>query len=306
MSEQQRAAAPPHRRASPPAGREGESTAALRALAASGRVPPAEEMARRAQRWGWWYYVEYWLTSAKAWIGPVSLYMIGAPLLYLIALGVGLGSLVDDGVGTVDGVSYLMFVAPALLVSTVVMSAAAEVTYPVMSGFKWNRLYYGPHATALTPAQIATGHLTGVLLRFVLQATIFWVMMLSFGAAPSASSVLTIPIAVLTAAAFAAPLQAYAATVQNEGYQFAFVQRFLVMPMFLFAGTFFPLASMPVYLHWIGWVSPIWHGTELARLAAYGSPTPLWQVVMHVAVLSAMAGVGMVLGRRIYTRRLGA
>lgn len=277
----------------------------LTRLAASGRTPSPEVMAARARRFGWWYFVEYWLVRAKAWASSLVLYMVGQPLLYLLALGLGLGTLVDAGAGAVDGVPYLVFVAPALLISTVVMSTSGELTYPVLAGFKWNRLYHGPHASPLSPAQIALGQFGGVMLRFVLQAAIFWVFLLMFSAAPSGWSWLTVPIAVLTAAAFGAPLQAYAASLEGEGYQFAFVQRFVVMPMFLFAGTFFPLTTMPPYLQWIGWVSPVWHGTQLARQVTYGAAEPLWLTLLHLVVLVVLAVGGLLLACRTYTRRLG-
>ncbi|WP_237565528.1 ABC transporter permease [Ornithinimicrobium cavernae] len=285
-----------------------DTTHDLQRLAASGRVPPPAVMAARARRWGWWYYVEYWLRTARAWFQSILIYMVGEPLLYLIALGVGLGTLVDNGVGTVDGVPYLVFVAPALLISTVVMSTGGELTYPVMAGFKWDRLYYGPHATPVSPAQIATGHFTGVMLRFTVQATIFWGIMRAFGAAPRGVliSALVIPIGVLSAAAFGSVLQAYASTLQDEGYQFAFVQRFVIMPMFLFAGTFFPLSSMPVYLHWIGWISPVWHGTQLARQVTYGAVEPLWLTVLHVLVLGGLTAAGLLWARHNYTRRMAS
>ncbi|WP_347353338.1 ABC transporter permease [Intrasporangium sp.] len=292
-------------------GRPGTAVVDLTHLAASGRVPPAAVLARRARRWGWWYYIEYWLVNARAWGVSIGLYMVVMPLVYLIALGLGLGTLVDRGVGTVggsggsSGVPYLTFVGPALLVATVVMSVGGELTYPVMAGFKWRRLYWGPSATPVSPEQIAVGHLGGVLIRFVLQSTVFWVMLLLFGAAPSGWSWLTVPIGVLTAAAFGAPLQAYAAHLTDEGYQFAFVQRFVIMPMFLFAGTFFPLSVMPVYLQWIGWVSPVWHGTQLARQAAYGLVEAPWLTVVHVVVLLLCTGAGVLLARRTYARRLG-
>ena len=284
---------------------EHSAIADLGRLAASGRVPPPEVLARRARRWGWWFYVEGWLRGSKAWAISLLVYMVLMPLLYLTALGLGLGHLVDRGAGSIDGVSYLVFVGPALLVSTVVMSVGGELTYPVMAGFKWQRLYYGPHATPLTPEQISVGQLVGVMIRFVVQAAIFLGFLLAFDAAPSGWSWLSVPIAVLTAAAFGAPLQAFAASLEDEGYQFAFVQRFVIMPMFLFAGTFFPLSVMPVALQWIGWVSPVWHGTQLARQATYGAETRNWLTVADFAVLVAMTGVGVALGRRIYARRLG-
>ena len=242
----------------------------------------------------------------RAYFWPILLYSIGQPLLYMVAMGIGLGTLVSSGVGSVDGVDYLTFVAPALLVSTVVMSVTAEMTYPVMAGFKWQRLYYAPVATAVSPGQIALGHLLAVVIRFLGQSAVFWVIMLMFGAVSSgwATSMLVIPIGVLAATAFGAPLQAYASTLTDEGFQFAFIQRFVVMPMFLFAGTFFPLSVMPVYLQWIGWISPVWHGTELARLVTYGAPVPPSMLVVHLGFLLACTVVGLLLAVRFYTRRL--
>lgn len=278
----------------------------LRRLASSGRVPPPQEMARRARRWGWWYYVEYWTVTAKAWVASILVYAIAEPLLYLVAMGVGLGALVDSGSGGADGVPYLVFVAPALLVSTVVMSSAGEFTYPVMAGFEWDRLYHGPAATPTSPAQLAAGQFLGVMLRFVVQAGIFLAIMAVFGALRSPWAWLCVPIAVLAAGAFGAPLQAYAASLDSEGQEFTFVQRFVVMPMFLFAGTFFPLTEMPVFLQPIGWVSPIWHGTELARWAAYGVDLPVWRAALHVGFLAALTLGGLLAARHFYARRLGS
>ena len=123
-------------------------------LASSGRAPSHAQMAARSRRFGVWFYAETTLRGMRAFALPILVYAVAQPLLYMVALGVGLGALVDRGTGPVDGVDYLTFVAPALLISTVVMSVTAEMTYPVMSGFKWNRLYYGPVASPLQPAQI--------------------------------------------------------------------------------------------------------------------------------------------------------
>ena len=83
----------------------------------------------------------------------ILMYSVGQPVAYLFAMGVGLATLVDaEDAGAFGGVSYLAFIAPALLVSAAVMTAANEFTFPVMDGFKWRRIYYGPHASPLTPA----------------------------------------------------------------------------------------------------------------------------------------------------------
>lgn len=97
---------------------------------------------------------------------------------------------------------------------------------------------------------------------------------------------------------------AYSATLKQEGIQFVLLQRLVIMPMFLFAGTFFPLASMPIYLQWIGWISPMWHATQLARMAAFGLVVPTWLVVVHVGFLAALIVGGVWAARRTFTRRL--
>ncbi len=273
-------------------------------LAYSGSALPPGETAAMGRRWGWWFYTEHFLRSMKAYAVSLVFFTVGQPFLYLISLGLGLGSLVDKGVGTVDGVAYLVFVGPAILISTVVMGVSAEMTYPVMSGFKWQRLYYAPIATPIAAGQIAVGHFVAVLIRFAVQGLVVWLLLLAFGAAPSGWSWLCIPIGMLAAGAFGAPLQAYSASITNDGAQFTFVQRFIVMPMFLFAGTFFPLSVMPIYLQWIGWISPIWHGTQLARLVSYGAAIPPWLVAIHLAYLTLLTVVGLVVARRVYERRL--
>ncbi len=272
-------------------------------LAYSGRAPSPAVTARYARRWGWWPYAEHFLRGTRAYAWSVALSSVGTPVLYLVSLGLGLGTLVDRGAGQVDGVPYLLFVAPAILVSTVVMGASAESTYPVMAGFKWMRLYHAPIVTPLSPRQVATGHFVGVLLRFGAQAAVVWLVLLAFGAAPSAWSWLLVGVGVLTAGSMAAPLQAYAATL-DDGLAFTFVQRFVVTPMFLFAGTFFPLSAMPVWLQWVGWVSPVWHGTQLARMASYGAVVPGWLAAVHLAYLAVLAVAGQLAARRLYERRL--
>ena len=82
------------------------------------------------------------------------------------------------------------------------------------------------------------------------------------------------------------------------------IQRFGIMPLFLFSGTFFPLEQLPVYLQPIGWISPLWHGAELGRVATYGLEEPLWLTVTHVGYLSGIIVVGLWATRRHFVRRL--
>ncbi|QIK72444.1 ABC transporter permease [Propioniciclava coleopterorum] len=258
-------------------------------------------LADRTRRWGWVQYAGYRDAAERPFLGTTLAVALGNPVLYLAAMGLGLGSIVQQ---PVDGVPYLTFVAPGLLVSTVVSTGAQFGTWPIFGGFKWQMNYLAAQATPLEPKQMAQGEALAIGVRLLVQALLFWMIGFAFGAWPSPGSVAMVPIAMLAALAMFTPLMAYAATLQEEGLQFNFVQRLIVMPMFLFAGTFFPLGAMPIYLQWIGWVSPMWHGTQLARMVAFGLDVPPWLAVVHVVFLVGLFLGGLWAAGRTFTRRL--
>ncbi|WP_445155029.1 ABC transporter permease [Arthrobacter sp. Hor0625] len=263
--------------------------------------------AARARRWGAFYYAEQVLRVMKGYGWTIVMYGVGQPVAYLFAMGVGLATLVDTGsTAAFGGVSYLAFIAPALLVSAAVMTAANEFTFPVMDGFKWRRVYYGPHASPLTPEQIAAGQIIAVTVRFVLQSAIYFGVVALFGASPSGWGWVSILVATLAGLAFGLPLMAYAATVKDDRGQFAMVMRFIVMPLFLFSGTFFPLDTLPLAVRWIGWISPIWHGTELGRVFSYGYEEAPLLTVVHIVFLLGLAVAGWVLTRRLFAKRMAS
>ncbi len=263
--------------------------------------------AARARRWGAFYYAEQVLRVMKGYGWTIVMYGVGQPVAYLFAMGVGLATLVDTNSTTVfGGVSYLTFIAPALLISAAVMTAANEFTFPVMDGFKWRRVYYGPHASPLTPEQIAAGQVIAVTIRFVLQSAIYFGVVALFGASPGAWGWVSILVATLAGLSFGLPLMAYAATVTTDKGQFAMVMRFIVMPLFLFSGTFFPLDTLPLAVRWVGWISPIWHGTELGRVFSYGYEEAPLLTVVHVVFLVGLAVVGWVLTRRLFAKRMAS
>jgi lipooligosaccharide transport system permease protein len=262
--------------------------------------------AAKARRWGAFYYAEQVLRVMKGYGWSIIMYSVGHPVAYLFAMGVGLATLVDSqGGAAFGGVGYVTFVAPALLVSAAVMTAANEFTFPVMDGFKWRRTYYGPHASPLTPQQIAAGHIMAVTLRFLLQSAVYFAAVALFGAAPGGWGWVTILVATLAALSFGLPLMAYSASITEDKGQFALVMRFIVMPLFLFSGTFFPLDTLPPAVRWIGWISPIWHGTELGRVFSYGYQEPPLLTLLHAAVLAGLALLGWFLTRRRFAARMG-
>jgi lipooligosaccharide transport system permease protein len=249
-------------------------------------------------------YEHQFLLYRRTWRGSIF-GSFAQPFLFLMAMGVGLGSFVDKGgANALGGVPYLQFPAPALLISTVMQGSVFEATFPVLSGFQWVRRYHAMYATPLTPTAIAFGHLAWVATRATLVATIFLVVAVLFGAARSPTFILAIPVATLTALAFAGPISAFMAT-QRDTTAFNAIWRFGITPLFLFSGTFFPIERLPDVIRPLAWLLPLWHGVDLGRSLALGTvgDDPLLQVA-HLAILTAFAVVGVALTFRSFRRRL--
>lgn len=224
------------------------------------------------------------------------------PVLFLAAIGFGLGGLVDEQ-GRVDGLDYLEFVAPGLLAASSTMMAAGDSLWPVLGGMKWMRTFHGMAASPLTPAEVAGGELAWTAVRAAMSATAFVLVAAALGAVPSPWGVLAVPAAVLGAAALAAPVAAFSAT-QDSDVGFPVVMRLGVLPMFLFSGTFFPVDQLPAALRPLAAISPLWHTVELCRAATTGTGDG-W-LVAHAAFLVALLLVGSRWSRRAFTRRLAA
>jgi lipooligosaccharide transport system permease protein len=262
----------------------------------------------RARRFGALYSAEHHVRVWRRYLGVNVASAIGTPVMYLFAFGVGLGVLVNAnaGPGGVDGVSYLVFIAPALIATAAVTIASDEFTYPVMQGFKWNPIYVGMHAAPISARQVVDGVIIFVAVRIFATTLVYFLVMAAFGAVPLATGLLTVPIATLTGIAFGAPLFAYAAAQREDRGQFAVVQRVLVLPLTLFSGTLFPLEQLPVFLRPIGWLSPLWHGAELGRVASYAAERPAWMIAVHLVFLLALAIGGWRLTVRVTRKRLDA
>jgi len=246
---------------------------------------------------------DYWLTVYKrTWKGTlISSFLL--PLLYLAAMGIGLGSFVDsNGSGALGGVSYLQYIAPGLLASTGMQIAVGEATYPVMSGLKWQKFYYSMIATPLRPADVVYGQLGFIAFRVTSTCLVFLVVITAFGGLKSPLGVLGLPIALLVGMAVAAPVAAYATKLENDA-GFAMIFRFGVVPAFLFSGAFFPVSQLPNWIEWLAYVSPLWHGVELSRDLSLGTVDP-WMALLNVGYLLAWFLVGTLLAVRGFTRKL--
>lgn len=224
-----------------------------------------------------------------------------SPLLYLVALGYGLGSMVDRS-QNLDGVPYAQFIAPGILVATAMQIGVFDASYPVLGSIRWNRQYHAMLATPVGVRDVVAGNLAGITLRSLLSSVVFLAVAYALGAIPSWTGVLALVAVLLVTVAYAAPMFALAANAQTD-VTFSIVFRLGVIPMFLFSGTFFPVSQLPDWAQPIAYVIPLWHGSSLARDATLG--TLSWGMdLLHVAYLLLWCVVGSWLAVRVLRRRM--
>lgn len=236
----------------------------------------------------------------RVWKGSV-ITSFATPVLFLLAMGMGMGTLVDEG-GGVAGVSYLAFLAPGLLAATGMQVAATECAWRVHGAIKWQKTYHAALATPVGTSDLASGHLLWVGVRVLLAAVVFAIVMTLFGASTPAGALLAIVPTVLTGLAFAGPITAFSASLDND-YYLAGLFRFGIVPMFLFSGTFFPVTQLPAWSQPVAFVTPLWHGVQLARAASLGIDTH-FPVAVHMAYLLLWVAAGWALALWRFRARL--
>ncbi len=224
------------------------------------------------------------------------------PVLYLAAMGVGLGSLVNHHVRTVEGVRYLTFLAPGLLAATAMQIGANDSMYPVMAAIKWIRTYFAMLATPLKVRDVLIGHVAWIAVRLSFVATIYLAVMAAFGTVRSPWAVVALPAAVLTGVAFATPLSAFSATQEND-QGFITIYRLALIPLFLFSGTFFPVSQLPGWLQPLAEATPLYHGVALSRMLVLGD-LRWWPALGDALYLVTLTIIGLVLADRTYHARL--
>jgi lipooligosaccharide transport system permease protein len=265
-----------------------------------------ERRSARSEAFGAWFVAEARLRTMLAYLRSIVMTSVFNPIMYILALGVGIGSYIDrgSGAGSLGGPSYLAFVGPALLASAALTAAFEETSFPVMGGFKWTREFWAMNATPISARQVANGVLLAASFRIVLTVAAFWGCLAAFGLMASPYAALAMPAAILSGLAFGSVIMAVASRLEEDDGWFAIINRLIIAPMFLFSGTFFPLESLPLALRWIGWASPLWHGTQLGRIATYGLAEPPWLVACHLAFLGGMLALGLALSWGSFARRL--
>jgi len=226
------------------------------------------------------------------------------PLLYLTAMGLGLGSLIATRGGAVlGGYDYLHFLGPGILAASCMQSAVFESTFPIMGKIMWRRNYEAMLATPLEVGHLLIGELLWIAFRVLSISSVFLVILTVFGIPRSPLALLAVPAAILTGLAFSAAVIGFAATQRNDA-GFSWMFRFVVNPLFLFSGTFFPITQLPEPVQWVAAATPLYHGVSLVRGTILNDAAILSGWPLHVAYLLAFFGVAAVIAHQLLRRRL--
>lgn len=236
-----------------------------------------------------------WLVNRRAWLAVVSGFF--EPVFYLLALGVGFGKLVHAVAGpTGSPISYTAFVAPALLASSAMNGAVFDATFNIFHKLKYLKLYDSILTTPLGPVDVALGEISWALLRGAMYSAAFLTVMAVLGLITTPWALLAFPAALLIALAFAA--LGMAATTFMRSWQDFDLVNLVVLPMFFFSTTFYPLGVYPRWLQLVVQCFPLYHGVALMRVLTIGGVDP--GVLGHAAYFLVMAVVGgLVAGVRL-------
>jgi len=214
------------------------------------------------------------------------------PVFYLLSMGIGLGALVGSVVTTTgQEVSYAAFIAPGLLAVSAMNGAIYDSTWNVFFKMNYAKLYEGMLTTSLGPLDVALGEIALALFRGVLYALGFLVIMQVLGLNLSWTAILALPAVVLVAFGFASigmAVTSYLTTFQQMDWI-----NFVMLPMFLFSATFYPLTVYPEPIQWVVQALPLWHGVELVRGLTTGALS--LALLGHVLYYVVMIAAGLVL-----------
>jgi len=219
------------------------------------------------------------------------------PLFYLLGIGFGIGALVGPVVGPGgQEITYQQFVAPALLASSAMNGAIQEATFNFFFKLNYNKTFTSILSTPLSPGDVAVGELAWALIRGGLYAIGFMVVMVVLGLVVSPWVILAVPAALLVGFAFGAVGMA-ATSFMRTWQDFDLIQ-LVVLPLFLFSGTFYPISSYPPALQLFVQLTPLYQGVTLCRALITGAVDP--GILVHVVYLAVMGMIGLV----IVSRRL--
>lgn len=241
----------------------------------------------------------------RTWRGTVISSFVN-PILYLAAMGAGLGSLVDSNTDEL-GIPYLTLVATGMLAATAMQAAATDGSFPVMAGILWRKNYYATITTPVSAAEITYGRLLWGAVRLAFTLGLFAVIAVGFGAIELGPALLSVLPGILVGIAFLSAITAFTVT-RKDSQGLTGMFRFAIIPLFLFSGTFFPISRLPEAFQTVAVATPLFHGVELVRKVALPdmgtevvTSMPIW---IHAAYLIAMTLVGVISSARLLDRRL--
>jgi lipooligosaccharide transport system permease protein len=235
----------------------------------------------------------YFALKSSTWMVVASGFV--EPLIYLVAFGYGIGQFIE---GTVDGngnpISYAQFIAPALLATSAMNGAIYDSTWNVFFKMHFGRIYNGMLSTSMGTLDVALGEISWALLRGLAYAIGFMAIVTPLGLVPSGWGLLAIPASVLVAFGFAAVGMGITSYLKHR-QQMQYIQ-LVMLPMFLFSGTFFPLDIYPEPIQWLIQALPLWQAIELIRGLTLG--------ILNLAMLGhVLYFVVMIIGGLYFTTR---
>lgn len=239
----------------------------------------------------------------RAWRQTLILSVV-FPVLFLSAMGLGLGTLVEQGDPEAFGsAGYLAFFATGMLTVASMQTGVFSATYPMMNKLQWQKNYEAMLATPLQVRDLFLGELAWIGVLCATQVIPFFVVVAAFGVPESPLAILSIPISILVGLSFAAATMAWTGTLENDA-AYSWLFRFVVTPMFLLGGTFFPVDTLPSWAIGIANLTPLYHGIELVRGVTLDGTLP--DPMIHFGYLLVFLAAGVALGIRNFTKRLVA
>jgi lipooligosaccharide transport system permease protein len=259
------------------------------------RLTVGQGVVRQFDYW-WTYYQRTWKSSVIT--------SFASPLLYVLAMGVLLGSYVHVNPDRLDGApSYLAFIVPGLVAAQAMQTAMFESTYPVMGALKWQKSFYAQLASPLEARDLANAMLAFILFRIGSTCGVYFLVMAPFGVFASWwGPIVAWPVTMVTGMAFAVWTFAFSAHIRNEA-SFGLVFRLGLIPLFLFSGSFFPISNLGSVLEWVARLTPLWHGVNLTRMLCLDHVDGSTALV-NLTVLLAVLAAGWWLAVRSLTRRV--
>lgn len=248
----------------------------------------------------WWRWVPVWRRNLLVWRKLAFASILGnfgEPLLYLLALGYGLGAFV----GHLGGMSYIAFLASGTVCSSAMMTASFEATYSAYTRMRPQRTWEAILASPLEVRDVLLGETAWAASKSLMSATAILVVAVGIGAARARLALLAQPVALITGFSFAA--MAMVVTTRARSYEsFMYYQTLVLTPTLLLSGVFFPTGRMPAAVRLLGDLLPLSHSVALVRPLLDGTLPA--HALAHLAVILAWAIAALLLAVRFARRRL--